>query len=91
MIEILNLKKLEYKVGLRLISGKNSKGIIIDYKISSFGGKDLILVEWRECGKKDIVSKVAYTKPMFDEALSEGVVKIDKEFYRNQRLEELGI
>lgn len=88
---MLNLKKLEYKVGLRLISSNWEKGIIIDYKISSLDGKDLIIVEWRECEKRDIVSKVAYTKSMFDEALSEGVLKIDKEFYRNQRLEELGI
>ncbi len=84
---------MEYKVGLRLISNDNTKGVII--KIA----EPNIIIEWE---KPDLIgvmaldlnrktSKVKYTKSMFDEAFSWGIIKIDKGYYRNQKLEQLGI
>ena len=40
---------------------------------------------------KEKTSKVKYTKSMLDESFSEGVIKIDKGYYRNKKLNELGI
>ena len=42
-------------------------------------------------GIKEKTSKVQYNELMLDEAFSEDIVEIDKQYYRNQKLEKLGI
>ena len=75
---------MEYKVGLRLISNA-LKGVIIQDKdlVTNY-----IIIEWE---KPDLIGVVQYTELMLDEAFLEGIIKIDKEYYRNQKLEQLGI
>lgn len=100
MIEMLNSEKLEYKVGLRLISNA-LKGVIIKIINIESGEKsgNYIIIEWE---KPDLIgvmaldlkqknSIVQYNELMLDEAFSEGIIKIDKQYYRNQKLEQLGI
>lgn len=95
---------MEYKVGLRLISNA-LKGVIIKIINIESGEKsgNYIIIEWEKPeligvmaldlypGIKEKNSKVQYTELMLDEAFSEGIIKIDKQYYRNQKLEELGI
>ncbi len=97
---MLNSQKLEYKVGLRLISNDNTKGVIIKIlSIGKFIREPNIIIEWEKpkligvmaLDLKEKNSKVKYTKSMFDESFSWGIIKIDKQYYRNQRLEQLGI
>ena len=100
MIEMLNSEKLEYKVGLRLISNV-LKGVIIKIINIESGEKsgNYIIIEWEKpnligvmaLDLKQKTSKVQYNQSMIDEAFSEGIIKIDKQFYRNQKLEQLGI
>ena len=100
MIEMLNSEKLEYKVGLRLISNV-LKGVIIKIINIESGEKsgNYIIIEWEKpeligvmaLDLKQKTSKVQYNKSMIDEAFSEGIIKIDKQYYRNQKLEQLGI
>ena len=40
---------------------------------------------------KQKTSIVQYNELMLDEAFSEDIIKIDKQYYRNQKLEQLGI
>lgn len=91
---------MEYKVGLRLISNDNTKGVIIKIlSIGKFIREPNIIIEWENpkligvmaLDLKEKNSKVKYTKSMFEEAFSWGIIKIDKQYYRNQRLEQLGI
>ena len=96
---IINSDKLEYKVGLRLISNV-LKGVIIKITNIESGEKsgNYIIIEWE---KPDLIgvafdlkqktSIVQYTELMLEEAFSEGIIKIDKQFHRNQKLEQLGI
>jgi hypothetical protein len=100
MIEMLNSEKLEYKVGLRLISNA-LKGVIIKIINIKSGEKsgNYIIIEWEKpnligvmaLDLKQKTSIVQYNELMLDEAFSEGIIKIDKQYYRNQKLEELGI
>lgn len=86
---------MEYKVGLRLISNA-LKGVIIQDKdlVTNY-----IIIEWEKpdligvmaLDLKQKTSIVQYTELMIDEAFLEGIIKIDKEYYRNQKLEQLGI
>ena len=87
---------MEYKVGLRLISN-SLKGVIIERREVCFG--NYIIIEWEKpdligvmaLDLKQKTSIVQYTELMIDEAFLEGIIKIDKEYYRNQKLEQLGI
>ena len=88
---------MEYKVGLRLISNV-LKGVIIKI-ISTEWAEPNIIIEWEKpnligvmaLDLKQKTSKVQYNQSMIDEAFSEGIIKIDKQYYRNQKLEQLGI
>ena len=91
---------MEYKVGLRLISNDKTKGVIIKIiKPLQIELKTNIIIEWENpdligvmaLDLKQKTSIVQYTELMLDEAFLEGIIKIDKEFYRNQKLEQLGI
>jgi hypothetical protein len=93
---------IEYKAGLRLISNDNTKGVIIKIlSIGKFIREPNIIIEWvspeligvvaLDLKKKSSTSKVLYTQSMLDEAFSEGIIKIDKQYYRNKKLNELGI
>jgi hypothetical protein len=64
------------------------ENIVIGFGIIEWEKPDLIGVAF---DLKQKTSIVQYTELMIDEAFSEGIIKIDKQFYRNQRLEELGI
>ena len=100
MIEMLNSQKLEYKVGLRLISNE-LKGVIIKIINIESGEKsgNYIIIGWEKpdligvmaLDLKQKTSIVQYNELMLDEAFSEGIIKIDKQYYRNQKLEQLGI
>lgn len=90
---------LEYKVGMRLISN-DTKGVIIKIlSIGKFIREANIIIEWEKPNLigvmsfdlKEKTSKVKYRKSMLNEAFIEGIIKIDKQYYRNQKLEELGI
>ena len=91
---------MEYKVGLRLISN-GLKGVIIKIINIESGEKsgNYIIIEWEKpdligvmaLDLKQKTSIVQYNELMIDEAFLEGIIKIDKEFYRNQKLEQLGI
>lgn len=91
---------IEYKAGLRLISNGGIKGVIIKIlSIGKFIREPNIIIEWEKpqvigvmsFDLKEKTSKVKYTKSMLDESFSEGVIKIDKGYYRNKKLNELGI
>lgn len=72
---------MKYKVGLRLISISSkgtSKGFINNIKSNN------IIVNFN--GKL-----VLYTKSMLDECFEKDFIKIDKEYYRNEKLNQLGI
>ena len=80
---------LEYKKGLRLISNSYNEyqepGYIHEIKKFHPNGELHIIIQWENFGK------VQYTKTMLDESFSEGLISIDKQYYRNQKLHELGI
>ncbi len=80
----------EYKEGLRLIIQNKSKGIITQIKKFHPNGELHIIIEWENRFNR-IFSKVQYTKTMLDECLETGSINIDKQYYRNQKLHELGI
>ena len=72
---------MKYKVGLRLISISSkgtSKGFINNIKSNN------IIINFN--GKL-----VLYTKSMLDECFEKDFIKIDKEYYRNEKLNQLGI
>lgn len=72
---------MKYKVGLRLISISSkgtSKGFIKEIKSNN------IIINFN--GKL-----VLYTKSMLDECFEKDFIKIDKEYYRNEKLNQLGI
>lgn len=72
---------MKYKVGLRLIS------------ISSKGTSKVFI---KEIKSNNIIINfngklVLYTKSMLDECFEKDFIKIDKEYYRNEKLNQLGI
>ena len=72
---------MKYKVGLRLISISSkgtSKGFINNIKSNN------IIINFNE-------KLVLYTKSMLDECFEKDFIKIDKEYYRNEKLNQLGI
>lgn len=72
---------MKYKVGLRLISISSkgtSKGFINNIKSNN------IIINFNE-------KLVLYTKSMLDECFQKDFIKIDKEYYRNEKLNQLGI
>jgi hypothetical protein len=88
ILEKKNLKNLEYKIGLRLISSSfvtNETGYICEIKKFHPKGELNIIIEWEKFGK------VQYTKTMLDECFAISKIDIDREFYREQKLKELGI
>jgi hypothetical protein len=78
---------LEYNIGLRLISTKKNltKGYIHEIKKFHPNGEWHIIIQWEDFGK------VQYTKTMIDECFFEGIIQIDKQYYRDEKLNELGI
>jgi len=81
---------MEYKEGLHLISNNNKRrtwerGYIHQIKKFHPNGEWHIIIEWEGIGK------VQYTKTMLDETFSDGKINIDKEFYRDEKLSQLGI
>lgn len=80
---------MEYKEGLHLISNNKrrtwERGYIHQIKKFHTNGEWHIIIEWEGIGK------VQYTKTMLDETFSEGKINIDKEFYRDEKLSQLGI
>ena len=69
------------EVGTRITNRENLKGKVVQYRKS----QDLIVIEWEGRGT------VAYTEAMLNEALDSKVLSIDREYYRNEKLEDLGI
>jgi len=86
---------MEYKEGLRLIIKNKSKGVITQIKKFHTNGELHIIIEWENRFYEGVgnrkISKVQYTKTMLDECISEGSINIDKQFYREQKLNQLGI
>ena len=88
-----NSNNSEYKRGLRLISLsifeigclEYSHGYIHEMKKFHPKGECHIIIDWEDFGK------VQYTKTMLDEAFSERIIQIDKQYYRNKKLLNLGI
>lgn len=87
---------IEYKVGLRLISRDGIKGVITGIKepntnpvFNFIRYEEKIIISWYFPSefKKD----VQYTKTMLDECFSIENVRIDKEWYRNEKLNILGV
>lgn len=68
-------------VGTRITNNANIKGKVVEYRKS----QDLIVIEWEGRGT------VAYTESMLKEALDSKVLSIDREYYRNEKLDDLGI
>ena len=79
---------MKYKVGLRLISissKETSKGeIISDTTFINNIKSNNIIINFN--GKL-----LLYTKSMLDECFEKDFIKIDKEYYRNEKLNQLGI
>ena len=88
-----NSNNSEYKRGLRLISLsifeigclEYSHGYIHEMKKFHPKGEWHIIIDWKDFGK------VQYTKTMLDKYFSEGNIQIDKQYYRNKKLLNLGI
>ena len=80
---------LEYKEGLHLISNNKrrtwERGYIHQIKKFHPNGEWHIIIEWEGIGK------VQYTKTMLDECFSDGKINIDKQYYREQKINQLGI
>lgn len=72
---------IDIEVGTRITNRENLKGKVVQYRKS----QDLIVIEWEGCGT------VAYTESMFNEVIDSKVLSIDSEYYRNEKLDELGI
>jgi hypothetical protein len=79
----------EYKIGLHLISNNKrrtwERGYIHEMKKFHPNGEWHIIIEWEGIGK------VQYTKTMLDECFSDGKINIDKQYYREQKINQLGI
>lgn len=72
---------MKYKVGLRLISISSkgtTKGFITNIKSNN------IIINFND-------KLVLYTKSMLDECFEKDFIKIDKEYYRNEKINKLGI
>lgn len=71
------------EVGTRIIkhNGGYLKGKVVEYRKSH----NLVVIEWDGHGK------IGYTESMLKEALDFKILSIDKEYYRNEKLDELGI
>lgn len=69
------------EVGTRMTNNANTKGKVVEYRKN----QDLIVIEWEDCGT------VAYTESMLKEALDSKLLSIDREYYRNEKLDDLGI
>jgi len=82
------MNNIEYTIGLKVIyKGKfgydsQNKGTIIDFKDSN------IIIEWVHFNQ---FSKSMFTKPMLDSCFSENLISIDKEYYREEKLKEIGL
>jgi hypothetical protein len=75
---------MEYKIDMRLIS-KDTKGVICGIKKFHTKGEWYLIIDWGNFGK------VQYTETMLNECFSEGKIKIDKQYYREEKLNELGL
>lgn len=65
--------------------GDGCKGEVVDIKKFHPKGEFHIVIKWS--GEKE----VQYTESMLEECFLMGKIKIDKEFYREEKLKELGI
>jgi hypothetical protein len=76
----------DMKVGTHVISNnKGVKGKITELRKFHEHGEVYIVIEWEGIGP------VQYTEAMLYECLHEGKIKIDKQHYRNEKLDQLGI
>jgi hypothetical protein len=76
------------KLGTHVISNHRAKfvkGKIVQFRKFHEWGELHIVIQWEGIGP------VQYTKTMLDENLLIGKIEIDKQHYRNIKLEELGI
>lgn len=69
------------EVGTRMTNCHNIKGKVVQYRKT----QDLIVIEWEGRGT------VAYTEAMLNEAFDSKIISIDLEYYRNEKLDVLGI
>ena len=76
---------MNWDLGLRIIWVNGDKGIICEIK-----NNDNIIIDWINWDP-NIPKKVQYTSSMLDECFNDGFIKIDKQYYRNKKIEELGI
>ncbi len=81
---------MEYKIGMRLISKDSdwfqiNKGVICGIKKFHTKGEPHLIIDWENFGK------VQYTETMLNECFSDGKIKIDKQYYREEKLNELGL
>ncbi len=66
--------------------GDMCKGEVVDIKKFHPNGEFHIVIKWSISEKM-----VQYTESMLEECFLIGKIKIDKEFYREEKLKELGI
>lgn len=70
-------------VGTRMTNNANIKGKVVEYRKSH--NRVGVVIEWDGHGK------VGYTESMLKEALDSKILGIDREYYRNEKLDDLGI
>lgn len=71
------------EVGTRMTNNANIKGKVVEYRKSH--NRVGVVIEW------DVHGKVGYTEAMLQEALDSKILSIDREYYRNEKLDDLGI
>jgi hypothetical protein len=77
--------KFEYNVGTRLISKFEETG---SETIITKGKVIKLFKRYKNERELNPISKVQYTESMIIECFLENRIEIDKEFYRNQKLQE---
>ena len=71
----------DIEAGTRMTNNANIKGKVVEYRKSH----NRVVIEWDGHGK------VGYTEAMLKEALDSKIIGIDREYYRNEKLDDLGI
>lgn len=71
-------------VGTRITNNANIKGKVVEYRKSH--NRVGVVIEW-----EDVHGKVGYTEAMLQEAFDSKILSIDREYYRNEKLDVLGI
>ena len=70
-------------VGTRMTNNANIKGKVVEYRKSH--NRVGVVIEW------DVHGKVGYTEAMLNDALDSKIIGLDREYYRNEKLDDLGI